>query len=43
MAPVLGSNSTALEALRGVDLTGKTAVVTGEDDSKVHDTTVRLA
>lgn len=29
MAPVLGSSSTALEALRGVDLTGKSAVVTG--------------
>ena len=29
MAPVLGYRTTALQALRGVDLTGKTAVVTG--------------
>ena len=38
MAPVLGSKSTALEALRGADLTGKTAVVTGGHNSKVSDT-----
>ena len=29
MAPVLGYRTTALQALRGVDLTGKTAVITG--------------
>lgn len=29
MAPVLGSRTTAVQALRGADLTGKTAVVTG--------------
>ena len=29
MAPTLGSKSTAFEALRGADLTGKLAVVTG--------------
>ena len=30
MAPVLGASSTALQALQGVDLTGKTAVITGQ-------------
>ena len=30
MTTVLGAKSTATEALRGADLTGKTAVVTGE-------------
>lgn len=30
MAPVLGSSSTALQALQGVNLTGKTAVITGQ-------------
>lgn len=30
MAPALGSRSTATEALRGADLSGKTAVVTGD-------------
>lgn len=29
MAPTLGSRSTAIEALRGADLTSKVAVVTG--------------
>ena len=29
MAPVLGYRTTAVQALRGVDLTGKTAVITG--------------
>lgn len=29
MAPILGSRSTAVQALRGADLTGKTAIVTG--------------
>lgn len=29
MAPVLGYRTTALQALRGADLTGKTAVITG--------------
>jgi len=27
---MLGSSSTALQAVRGVDLTGKTAVITGK-------------
>ena len=30
MAPILGSRSTALQAVTGFDLTGKTAVITGE-------------
>ncbi len=30
MAPILGSRSTALQAVKGIDLTGKTAVITGE-------------
>ena len=30
MAPVLGSRTTALQALRGADLTGKTAILTGK-------------
>lgn len=29
MAPILGSSTTALQALRGADLAGKTALVTG--------------
>lgn len=29
MAPVLGYRTTATQAVRGVDLTGKTAVITG--------------
>lgn len=30
MASALGSRTTATQALRGVDLTGKTAVITGD-------------
>ena len=33
MAPALGSRSTAKQALKGADLSGKTAVVTGQLDA----------
>ncbi len=37
MAPItLGSSTTAIEALQGADLTGKTAVVTGKTHGAVH-------
>lgn len=37
MAPItLGSSTTAIEALQGADLAGKTAVVTGKIHGAVH-------
>ena len=43
MTSVLGYRTSAIQALRGADLTGKTAVITGTDACNVLQSTLLFA